>query len=266
MAPTVKLQNTGENPITSVDITYSINGGTTHNYTWNGNLTSLDSEWVTLPGVSYNVQAVNTLEISLENDDNNSNNVISANFNKTFDFTNDISMILNTDNQGAQCTWEIIDVDGNVIESGGPYGNNENYLLNFNLAGNCYQFNLYDAGGNGGGSIVLYDANSEVIYNTNGDYDSGASVYFSTEGFLGVGSNVFEQLAIYPNPARDMVTIKNAENASIVIFDILGKKVLNRSNISQTENLNVSSLTTGTYFISVEKDNQKTVGKLIISK
>ncbi len=266
LAPQLKLQNTGENPITSVDITYSINGGAANNYTWNGNLTSLQSEWVNLPGVDYSVQEVNTVEIVLESDDDNSNNTATATFNKTFDFTNDINMILNTDGQGAQCTWEIVDVNGNVVESGGPYGNNENYQLSFNLDGNCYQFNLYDSGNNGGGSVVLFDANSQVIYNTSGDYGSGASVYFSTEGFLGTDSNVFDRLAIYPNPARDVVTVKNAENASVTIFDILGKKVLSRKNISAVEQLNVSALTTGTYFISVEKENQKTVGKLIISK
>lgn len=266
LSPEVEIQNTGENPLTSVNITYTINGGTPNNYNWTGNLTSLQSEVVTLPGVEYDVQAVNTVEVVLENDDDNSNNTLNVTFDKTFDFSNEINMILNTDNQGAQCTWEVIDVDGNVVESGGPYGNNENHQYTFDLPGNCYQFNLYDSGGNGGESVVMFDANSNVIYSTNGDYGEGESAYFSTEGFLGTESNVFEYMAIYPNPAKDMVTIKNAENASITIYDILGKRVLSRKNISQVEQFNVSQLKTGTYFVSVEKDNQKSVGKLIISK
>lgn len=266
LAPQFLLQNTGENPITSVDITYSINDGTVHNYTWTGNLTSLQSEMVSLPAVTYDVQEVNTIEINIQNDDNNANNVATLDFNKTFDFTNEVTMLLNTDNQGSQCTWEIIDVDGNTLESGGPYGNNESIQLTFDLPGNCYQFNLYDSGNNGGGSVVMFDADSNVIFNTNGDYGSGESVYFSTQGFLGTGSNAFETLAIYPNPANNQITIQNAENASVAIYDILGKRVMTTDQISQTQVLNVSQLKTGTYFVSITKDQQTTVQKLIITK
>lgn len=266
LSPTVVLKNTGENPVSSVDITYSVNGGAQNSYTWTGSLSSLQSTEVILPGVSYNLQETNTVEINLESDDDNSNNSLSTTFEKTFDFNNEVNLILNTDNQGAECTWEIVDIDGNVVESGGPYGNGENITESFTLPGNCYQFNLYDAGGNGGESVVLYDANSEVIYNTSGNYGAGETTNFSTEGFLNTESNELALLAIYPNPASDYVTIKNAENASMTIFDILGKKVLSRSNISLVEQVNVSQLNSGTYFISIEKGNQKTVGKLIITK
>jgi hypothetical protein len=266
IAPQVLLQNTGENPITSVEISYDINGGVSQSYTWTGNLTSLQSELVTLPEISYDVQPVNAVNITIENDDDNSNNTITKNFNQTFTNTNDITLILNTDNQGSQCTWEIIDTTGAVIASGGPYGNNENNNETFNLAGDCYKFNLYDTGGNGGGSVVLFDSDSNVIYSSNGDYGAGASVSFSTEGFLGINSNEFEQLAIYPNPASNNITIQNAENANVIIYDVLGKKLLGVSNISNNQTLDVSKFNTGTYFVSIEKNQQKTVEKLIIVK
>jgi len=105
-----------------------------------------------------------------------------------------------------------------------------------------------------------------VIYNTNGDYDDGASVFFSTEGFLSVGDSEFAYLSIYPNPANNELTIRNAENANIVIYDILGKRVQSASKINVVQTLDVSNLTSGTYFVSIEKNQQRTVEKLIISK
>lgn len=266
IAPQVVLQNTGENPITSVDITYNVNGGTNQSYTWTGNLTSLQSELVTLPEISYSVQPVNTVSITIENDDDNSNNTITKDFNQTFTFANDLTLILNTDNQGSQCTWEIIDMSGAVIESGGPYGNNENHNVPLNLDGDCYKFNLYDSGNNGGGSVVLFDANSNVVYSSNGDYDEGASISFSTEGFLGITSNEFEELVIYPNPASNLFIIQNAENANVSIYDILGKKLLSISKISNNQTIDVSRISAGTYFVSIEKNQQKTVEKLVVSK
>ncbi len=266
IAPEVLLQNTGANPMTSVEITYDVNGGPSQVYTWTGNLTSLQSELVTLPEIGYEVQEVNTVTITIENDDDNSNNTITKNFDQTFTFANNITMILNTDNQGSQCTWEIIDTSGAVIESGGPYGNNQNINESFNLDGDCYKFNLYDTGGNGGGSVVLFDTNSNVIYSSNGDYGEGASVSFSTDGFLGIGTNEFEQLAIYPNPASNTFTIQNAENAQVSIYDILGKKILEVDQISNQQEVEISKISTGTYFVRIERNGSAIVEKLVINK
>ncbi|HAT65493.1 MAG TPA: hypothetical protein DCS66_12980, partial [Flavobacteriaceae bacterium] len=122
--PIIEIQNTGENPVTSLSIDYSINSGTVATYNWSGNLTSLQSETIELPAISYDLQVANTVTVTIENDDDNSNNTITQSFNQTFDFANEIRLVLNTDNQGSQCTWEIVNIDGEVVESGGPYGNN----------------------------------------------------------------------------------------------------------------------------------------------
>ena len=264
IAPQFLLKNTGENPLTAVDITYSVNGGPTQNYTWTGNLTSLHSEWVTLPEIDYGLQPLNTVTITLESDDDNSNNTVTQNFNQTILHTTEVNLILNTDNQGSECTWEIVDGSGTVVESGGPYGNNQNINESFTLPGDCYQFRLHDSGGNGGESVVLYDTASNVIYSSPGNYGFGATVSFSTEGFLGVENDEFAHLAVFPNPASNVVTIKNAETATVTIFDILGKNVMQVSNISNNQEIPVSKLATGTYFVKVEKNKQSTVQKLIV--
>jgi len=40
LSPQIRVKNNGLNPITTVNVAYSVDGGTTHNYIWNGNLAS----------------------------------------------------------------------------------------------------------------------------------------------------------------------------------------------------------------------------------
>jgi len=265
LGPVVNIQNTGNDEVTSVEINYSINGGTPASHTWTGTLSSLQNVDVELPGIGYDLQEVNTVSITLGSDDDASNNDAELNFNQTFLATNTINLILNTDGQGSQCTWDITNLAGDVVESGGPYGNNENIQETFELDGDCYQFNLYDAGGNGGGSVVLFDDGGETIYSSSGDYEEGASVFFSTDGFLGITSGQLEQLSVYPNPARGVINIAQAEGANVAIYDISGRMVMNAEGISSNQQMNVAALGAGTYFVQVNLEGEQSMKKVVIA-
>ncbi len=266
VAPVVTIQNTGENDVTALEIEYSINGGTASTYSWTGNLASLQSEEVELPAIGYDVEEVNTVSVTIENDDDNSNNTVTSDFDRAPIATNDITMILNTDNAGSQCTWEVVNSSGTVVESGGPYDNNSNYNVPMSLPGDCYEFTVYDTGGNGGGSIVIFDENSVVLYQSPGDYGAEDSAFFATEGFLGTETNILTNVSLFPNPANSAFQIVNAENANIEMFDILGKSILSVQNISANQQINVSAVQSGTYFVRIEKDNQTAVERIIVNK
>jgi hypothetical protein len=78
-------------------------------------------------------------------------------------------------------------------------------------------------------------------------------------------SAVIEGLNLYPNPVsngRVYVSTKNDSNKEIIIFDLLGKRVL-QALISSKE-LNVSSLNPGVYIIKVNEDNATATRKLIV--
>ncbi len=64
VTPVINIQNTGQNEVTSVDITYDVNGGSSQTYTWNGYLTSLQSTDIELPEVAFTPQATNTINVS----------------------------------------------------------------------------------------------------------------------------------------------------------------------------------------------------------
>ncbi|MEZ7499073.1 T9SS type A sorting domain-containing protein [Flavobacterium sp. Arc3] len=78
-------------------------------------------------------------------------------------------------------------------------------------------------------------------------------------------SSVIEGLNLYPNPVTNgkvNISTKNDSNKEIMIFDLLGKKVL-QTSISSKE-VNVSSLNPGVYIIKINEDNATATRKLIV--
>lgn len=60
------------------------------------------------------------------------------------------------------------------------------------------------------------------------------------------------QLVMYPNPATDVVSLTSADNseiASIAIYNLSGQAVL---ETTQTQNINISTLAAGTYFLQAK--------------
>lgn len=263
--PVFELQNTGLDPLETVEISYSVNNESPQSYTWTGSLDTWYSELVTLPAISFDIQANNTLEISLESDENNSNNTLTQSFNQITDLnSNEVTLILNTDNQGNECTWEIMNQSGEIVASGGPYNGVTNVVETFNLIGDCYNFNLYDTGDNGGESVVLFDSNSNTIYSSPGTYGSGASVPFETEFILDdAGERFLSQLSLYPNPTSSMLHVSNADNTQLIVYDVLGKVLMTQAMISNHETIDLSRIMSGTYFVSLEQNGQRRVEKIV---
>ena len=78
-------------------------------------------------------------------------------------------------------------------------------------------------------------------------------------------SSVIEGLNLYPNPVSNgkvYISSKNDSDKEIIIFDVLGKKVL-QTMISSKE-LNVSNLSPGVYIIKIDEDGATAIRKLIV--
>ena len=80
--------------------------------------------------------------------------------------------------------------------------------------------------------------------------------------------NTESNFTIYPNPVTNGIlniyTIIN-ESYSVSIFDLSGKLLLKKSNINSTQEINVSSLSKGIYFIETVIGNKKDVKKILIN-
>ena len=74
-----------------------------------------------------------------------------------------------------------------------------------------------------------------------------------------------EGLSLYPNPilnGKVYISTKNDLEKDIIIFDVLGKKVL-QAHLNSKE-LNVSDLAPGVYIIKIREENASATRKLII--
>ena len=78
-------------------------------------------------------------------------------------------------------------------------------------------------------------------------------------------TTVIESLSLYPNPVSNgkvYITSKNDLDKEIIIFDVLGKKVL-QTTISSKE-LNISNLSPGVYIIKINEGDATATRKLIV--
>jgi len=269
-APTVTIQNRGNNALTSLAVDYSVNGGATETYNWTGNLGPYETEEVILDPIAYTIQANNTVEITIPNDEDNSNNTATNTFSEiTQEHTSNLNLRMTLDANGDEVTWEIINSSGVSVESGGPYGPDEQVDVNFAIPDvDCYRFILSDSGNDGQYFVRLRDSNNAVIVvNSNsGAFGSTLIGNFKLNGVLSVNDTTIEGVALYPNPAANVLNIRNAENASIQVFDILGKKLMELNNISVDQEINVSSLQTGTYLVKITNGAAVSTEKFIIAR
>ncbi|WP_347373031.1 Omp28-related outer membrane protein [Aequorivita sp. Q41] len=267
VAPIVNVQNLGMDPITAMAIEYTING-VANTYNWTGNIMSLHSETIELPEVPYTMQGTNNVTISLPGDDNNANNSATTTFDQAPAGTGNVTMVMEVDSRGSDVRWYVYDSNGTSVYRGGPYpnGSPQTVTESFQLAEDCYEFRILDTASNGGGEITITDNQGTQLYHTNGNYGNGESSPFSSNGVLGVNQNQLNDVRLYPNPATSTINLKNAANANIEVYDILGKLILSENNISMDAQINVSQLQAGTYFMKIAKDNLLTTKKFLVTK
>ncbi len=67
-------------------------------------------------------------------------------------------------------------------------------------------------------------------------------------------------IVAYPNPTSDFVTLKvessKVENLQVTVTDLTGKVLQNYKFANETEQINFSSYSVGTYLISITQNNQ----------
>ncbi len=87
-----------------------------------------------------------------------------------------------------------------------------------------------------------------------------------------VFDEAFENLAIWPNPASDVVNISfsstHLSDTQIKIFDVLGREVLNKKytngSVLFNEQVTVDHLTSGTYLMNISRQNANTTKRVVI--
>lgn len=115
-------------------------------------------------------------------------------------------------------------------------------------------------------------ANPQTIYvrvvNTESNGYALTSFQIETDGFLKVENQAFNDLAMYPNPTSEGVTISSSKliNETIVeLFDISGKRLLSKKVLpnERTVHLDVSTLEKGVYIVQISSEGNSVTKKVI---
>ncbi|WP_196894862.1 S8 family serine peptidase [Aureivirga marina] len=71
-------------------------------------------------------------------------------------------------------------------------------------------------------------------------------------------------LTIYPNPVKDYLKIKSASSqVDIKIFNVLGKKIMDKKFTNTPNGINLDILTSGIYIVRITDEKNKTTRKII---
>jgi predicted alpha-1,6-mannanase (GH76 family) len=128
-----------------------------------------------------------------------------------------------------------------------------------------YQVVLYENDNFGGTTVTtITDLSCLVAQNFNDRTSSlritatGAAPALAAVQMESAGKNAIQGLTLYPNPAGNTLYFKSADNltgATITVFDITGRARV-RGRLA-TNNISVSGLPPGVYWITIVKDGKK---------
>ncbi len=284
--PILRIRNNGNNPLTSLQIKYRINNEELHTFDWNGNLALLATANITLPALDYELLAENNLEAFITQvnqgaDEYTLNDTIIHSFDAALQASKNVLVKVRTDNSPEETSWEIKNSEGAVVASGGPYTQagtviNTDVVLDVD---DCYEFFIYDAGGNGlcctngTGFYKLSSGSTALAQGTTFEYEQTAQFEVNT-----VGTSVLPVLTdfeVYPNPASSQLFIEftpeRYRTVKVGIFNQLGQSVYQNeissaSDVTQKLNINTSNWPAGIYMIRVDNGSGISSRKVSVSR
>lgn len=119
-------------------------------------------------------------------------------------------------------------------------------------------------------NLSTYAGQSEVLIKFKGTSGYGNNLYIDNINITveaGIEtSNMDAEIAIYPNPANDIINISNAENAFLEVYDLMGKLILSEENINLNHSIDVSGFAKGSYIIRIVKEDKVFSSKITILK
>lgn len=63
------------------------------------------------------------------------------------------------------------------------------------------------------------------------------------------------EIAIYPNPATDIVTVSVKENTEVSVVDIMGRVVKKQTVTKENNRVDISELSSGIYIFTIGSNN-----------
>ena len=268
--PKVVLSNNGSNTLNAAELEVFVNDELLKTVNWSGNLATFESTTVDLGGISFPVEDENTLEVKIKSinggDDEASNNDLAS-----FGFKGSpetigkvLKLTIRTDANPQETTWKITNLStGEVVLEGGPYEQPTTmYTETIEITGDgCYDFTIYDAGGNGFGTGGLYGmkAGSTTLFSGNSFGDSESNE-FSYEVTADANEYLDQNVSIYPNPTDGLLNIISQDKLHVSIYNMAGQCVY-EGYCEGSQKIDMRRFGSGVYAVKVGSETQRVVVK-----
>lgn len=109
-----------------------------------------------------------------------------------------------------------------------------------------------------------------IRFHATSDYGNNAYIdEINISGVIGINNptaNTKEELYIYPNPTDSKVTISNAENSEIAVYNIFGQKVITINHATTSNTIDLSGLNQGNYFVKITNGNTVITKTIVLTK
>ncbi|EDM45289.1 hypothetical protein SCB49_05767 [unidentified eubacterium SCB49] len=284
--PIVKIKNTGEATLTSLDITYGVEGGSSYTYEWTGSLPFLEEEIVSLPAVAMQdyYDGVTDFTVTLSNangqgDEYEFNNTLTSQFETAPIHEQQMIVEFTTNIRYYENNYVVYDTAGNIVFERDFDTASTTYTDLINLPPGCYELVVYDSGGDGmynwpsnhgNGSIVLKNYDGTTITTLENWFGESIRYSFRNDAVLGTDDQAMQLYTLHPNPAKDAFTISvlnSTEAYSLKVYNVTGK-LLHEEFVTDTtdHNVDISKLSTGVYLLHLDAENGSSqVQKLIVN-
>ncbi len=103
-----------------------------------------------------------------------------------------------------------------------------------------------------------------AITGYSGVYAYSSAVFMNTTGNASLGSSEINNIVVYPNPAKDVVSFSNLDQTikNISIYNSLGSKVLETK--IENNSVDLSTLSKGVYFIKIQNNTINVTKKIFL--
>ena len=268
--PKVILTNNGSNDLTSAELEVVVNGESLKTVDWSGNLSIFESTAIDLGPISFVVEDDNLLEVRIKSINGGSDEA-PMNDIATFDIIGApenvakvLKLSIRTDSNPQETTWKVTNLStGEVVLEGGPYDQaNHMYNETLEITGDgCFDFTIYDAGGDGFTTGGLYGlkAGGTTLF-SGSSFGSSESNEFSYEVAVEVEENYIHTISIYPNPTEGVINIISQGEQCVTIYNMAGQRIF-ESQCSGELQIDMKQFGAGIYAVKVGNESTRIVVK-----
>jgi hypothetical protein len=298
--PEIVLRNHGGDTLKSATIAYGVEGQAQQTYEWKGSIAFMDTVHVELPGIDLGAGA-NRFTVSVSNpngmpDEYQRDNSMTSSYIQPKQASGTVVLTLRTDKfQNLTETtngisYEVRDLDGNVVYSRGGFNDLTTYRDTFKLTDGCYQFIISDNWAGDGlipiqgtsGSYSLKDDKGIVLINATASgpgylasFGDREVTTFNVSTVTGVNDRQQEEsFNLYPNPTSGRFTLElgnlaAGSTAKVRVYSVEGRELFSRTvngRGTSTLSFDLSHEPAGTYIVRVESTGSTWMQKVVVER